>query len=161
MEQSSSIAQRNKLLYIRIWIQRQHLFEGSIQCWFCFFQGNCWKLEKYQQTNPLWKHVIQLIARKPSDLNQIRYLANEQINIFWCRSGIFSFKGFSKRGFWTLGWWTQMNKTNVAHVKGSYGYIYRLVHTESKYKLNQNNRLIDSVVFFTCSGLTPSKSMNM
>lgn len=54
-----------------------------------------------------------------------------------------------------------MNKTNVAHVKGSYGYIYRLVYTESKYKLNQNNRLIDSVVFFTCSGLTPSKSMNM
>ena len=41
-----------------------------------------------------------------------------------------------------------MNKTNVAHIKEAYGYIYHLVHTEFKYKLNQNNRLIDSVVFF-------------
>lgn len=61
-----------------------------------FFSWELLKIRKISTNQPFIKHVIQLIARKPSDLNQIQYLAKEQINIFWCRSRIFSFKGFSK-----------------------------------------------------------------
>lgn len=38
---------RGRTRYFRLWLHKQYLFVGSVNCWLCCFHGNWWRSEKY------------------------------------------------------------------------------------------------------------------